>query len=166
MILNQIINSKITPEMLERICKLKAISWSYSIEEQKKWIKSNLKPNDIHFLLTQDNIDIAYFNLVEITIRINGEDIGALGVGNLCTIERRKGYGRQIMKLANKYIEGNNKIGLFFCRKELVKFFSSLQWSEVDKSVVRLTSTNRDVATVIFNNHADIRNLEYNSKLF
>lgn len=166
MILNQIVNSKITPEILERICKIKAISWPYSIEEQKKWIKSNLKPDDSHFLLTQDNVDVAYFNLVGITIRINGEDIDALGVGNLCTIERRKGYGRQMMKLANKYIESNNKIGLFFCRKELVKFFSSLQWSEVDKSVVKLTSTDRDVATIIFNHHTDIRSLEYGSKLF
>lgn len=166
LILNQIVNNKTTPEILDRINKIKSIAWPYDFEEHKKWIKNNLKPSDVHFILTQNNTDIAYLNLIDTSARINNQDIRLWGIGNVCAMEKGKGYGSHIMKLTNKYLENNSRIGLLFCKKDLISFYSNLDWLEIDKALVKITTTNQNVTTMVFNCQIKINSIEYDLKLF
>ena len=57
-------NSNISQEELTDICKIKSAFGDYSFESQVKWINENIKSNDMHFLVYENNKLIAYANLI------------------------------------------------------------------------------------------------------
>lgn len=75
---------------LEDICKIKSIFGNYTLESQLNWIENNVKANDIHFLIYDNNKLIAYTNLIEETLLINNKKINILGIGNVCVNEKEK----------------------------------------------------------------------------
>ena len=108
---------------LNEIVKIKTKAWNYSFQEQKLWIENNLCSNDIHILLLRDNEYVAYLNLIDIEIFIDNIHFKGYGVGNVCSIEKGKGYGKELMKLLNNKIIEENRVGLLFCKDNLVDFY-------------------------------------------
>jgi len=159
-------HSLVTKEELGDIIQIKSQAWPYPATKQIEWIKNNLKESDFHILLLKDNHSVAYLNLVDIELFIDDEIFRAFGVGNVCAFEKGKGYGNELMKRTNRFILEHKKIGLLFCKKELIQFYSRYKWHWVnkEKSVIRFNTKNPE--TMIFNINKSFNFLTYEGNIF
>lgn len=115
------------------VINLKKKQWDYTVDEHLNWIAENLKASDIHVFLTLENKNVAYLNLIDLNIFVDNKIAASWGVGNVCAVERGKGFGREIMKEVNKYINDSVRIGLLYCKPKLLSFYSDLNWIELSK---------------------------------
>ena len=53
-------NKDLKTNDLNKIVKLKNSEWKYNIQNHKIWIRKNLKPQDVHFLLNKKNFLVGY----------------------------------------------------------------------------------------------------------
>lgn len=113
---------------LLQVVNLKKKQWNYTVDEHLKWIAKNLRASDIHVFLILENKNVAYLNLIDINIVIDNKVNVGWGVGNVCAIERGRGFGYELMSEANKYILQSKKIGFLFCRVKLLNFYEKLGW--------------------------------------
>lgn len=120
---------------LLRAIAVKCVAWPYSIESQVKWIIDNIDDEDMHVFLREDTNDLAYMNLVKISFSVNNTDFKACGIGNVCAVEKGKGYGRELMNKVNDYLTEKQICGLLFCKDALVPFYKQYGWKEVKKNV-------------------------------
>lgn len=156
----------ISHDFLLEISKIKSAFGSYGVESQIKWINSNLKDNDIHFLLYDHNELIAYLNLVTITISVDNRFVDCYGIGNVCSNEKGKGNGRKLMIELNNYLVNFNFIGLLFCKINLVEFYSRFDWMLLDRSNLEFSFDNGTIETMIFNCNQKFDVLVYKGNAF
>lgn len=124
-------HSEVTQSDLDEIIKIKSVAWPYPYDEQVNWIENNLTDYDLHVVLLLNKCQpVAYLNLVERDFKVNDDKIAVLGVGNVCSVEPGKGYGSKLMEKVSEYIVDNNKIGLLFCKRELVNFYRKYGWEK------------------------------------
>ncbi|BAP39192.1 GNAT family N-acetyltransferase [Acinetobacter guillouiae] len=154
-----------TGKDIKEIIDLKSKQWSFSLDEQMQWIKNNIKNSDFHILLLLDKKSVAYLNLIDIELIVNGTTRKGFGIGNVCAIEKGKGYGFELMKEVNKIITNLNKIGFLFCKEPLLKFYSSLGWVKLASQHYKIKGDNLNV--MIFNMKCDNSFLiEYDGIIF
>ena len=96
-----IVHKEITEDELNEVSRIKSAQWHYSYEEQLQWIKKNIKDTDIHVLLSLDGRNIAYLNLIDIELFVEGVAVKGFGIGNVCAIQKGKGFGFVLMKEVN-----------------------------------------------------------------
>ena len=109
-------HEKITKQQIAEIIDIKMNIWPFPFEEQYKWIINNLKDDDIHIYLKVDGKIVSYLNLISIMIEIDQASINGFGVGNVCSLEKSRGYGKEVLLQANNYINNNNRVGMLFCK--------------------------------------------------
>lgn len=143
--------SEITNENLDEIVRIKSIAWPYSYDQQIEWINKNLKGLDIHLLLTKNNELVGYLNLVNIDLRLDNIHYNAFGIGNVCAIEKGKGFGNELMKQTNQYLLKENRIGMLFCKESLTSFYHKFGWEKVEKINLQVAFDNTNVETMIYN---------------
>lgn len=160
------LHQDISDNLLDEIISLKSVAWPYPYEEHKKWLNNNLKACDLHVLLSENKKYMAYLNLIDIEVKINKKTHKLLGLGNVCTLIKGKGYGRQLMQQTNQYMKNNKKTGLLFCKKPLDEFYNKTGWSLIDKKKIKLAYDNKIIETMIYNNYIEINTLSYKGKLF
>ncbi|OTG66886.1 hypothetical protein B9T25_08895 [Acinetobacter sp. ANC 4470] len=154
-----------TGQDIKEIVDLKSKQWDFSLDKQLQWIKDNIKNSDFHMLLLLDNKSVAYLNLIDIDLVVNDISKKGLGIGNVCAIEKGKGYGFELMKEANKTISDLNQIGLLFCKEPLLKYYSSLNWKELKRNEYRIKCENSKV--MVFNiNMSEKLIVDYDGILF
>ena len=156
---------QITNDLLNSIIHVKSVAWPYSPEEQIKWVKSNLKDSDTHVLLLQNKKTVAYLNLIEIEIKVNTRFCIAYGIGNVCALEKGNGWGKELLNKTNIFLNGNNKIGLLFCKSQLVKFYSDNDWRLISNEKLIIPFRN-NVLTMIYNSPVAPDQIEYTGKPF
>jgi len=107
----------ISKERME-IIELKMQFWNYDIESQKKWIKENVKDNDKHILLYNENILIGYGLIMERNCKI---------IDGIIIDEnyRGKGYGGILLKNIIEKIRNN---GFLLCEEQNVKYYEKYDW--------------------------------------
>lgn len=157
---------EVTEKQLEEIIKIKSTAWLYNFNNQIEWMNNNFKEDDIHVLMSLNNQDVAYLNLVEIEIEIDGILKMGYGIGNVCARERGRGYGSKIMSKTNLYLKKKNKIGLLFCKYSLVGFYKLNNWKLIEKNKLELSFNNESIETMIFNYDNEFRCLKYMGKSF
>jgi predicted GNAT family N-acyltransferase len=145
-------HADMTNNELNQIIKIKSVVWPYPYEKQLEWLNTNLKESDLHLILLKNNNTVAYLNLIDIELEIDKKLFNAFGVGNVCAIEKGKGYGNILMKNTNQYIIEKKRVGLLFCKKKLVDFYEKFDWIWVDKKKMALTFDNSNIETMIFSN--------------
>ena len=123
-----------TFEIKERICTIKDTSWHHGIKNQMQWLESHLKDTDIHLMAYTEGGLVAYLNLIDLNIAIDGKTKKALGIGNVCSAEKGIGYGKMLVEEVNVYLNKHNKIGILLCKQNLVNFYNKYNWSLIDKS--------------------------------
>ena len=156
-------------QILDKIIEIKQKSWPYSKESHLKWIEDNIKDDDLHFLVTDNNDYVAYMNLVSLLLEINSKTKKAYGIGNVVSIKQGAGYGKMIMESINQYLIENNSIGFLFCKSNLVSFYEKYCWSVLDKDIVAISALERQkehIYSMIFNIPYDIDKIVYEGKLF
>ena len=151
---------------LKEVISVKSVAWLFSFEEQVNWMQHNLKGSDIHALLYCDNILASYLNMVEIEFNIDGIMTKGIGIGNVCTRERGKGWGKELLIQTNDYLTYHNKIGLLFCKVNLVKFYQLNQWMLIEKTKLDLSIPNDAIETMIFNSNKVFQKLSYSGRSF
>lgn len=165
---NQIIvkeHSKVSSQEVLNICKIKSIFGKYSLDSQLKWLDNNINQDDIHFMLQEESSLVAYLNLIKISVEINNKQYNCLGIGNVCSIKKGKGYGKVIMEKLNIYLTHNNIIGLLFCKDELVPFYKLFHWDLICAENVTILLNDININTMVFNK-TNIYSIKYTSKSF
>ena len=136
--LKSIKNKNIPHCLIEDIIKLKSQEWKYSLNLQKKWVKKNVQPNDIHNMLflnnkligytllrkrililtnkTKKNKKYFYFDTLVLDKKYRGGKIG------------NKTFGEIIMSFNNKIIKKHKYISILHCYKYMVKFYKKFDW--------------------------------------
>jgi hypothetical protein len=159
-------HAEITTETLNEIIRIKSVAWSYSHSEHMDWINNNLKNTDFHVLLQKENKAVAYLNLVTIEITIDKVNHQAIGIGNVCSLEKGKGYGKELMKLTTHYVLQNNKIGLLFCKKKLMGFYRKHGWKPMERKQLNVTFESFNIETMITNYKHNFSHLRYDGRAF
>lgn len=159
-------HDKIDYDLLNEIINVKSVSWPYSYEKQVEWINTNLKDSDIHVLLYLENDLVAYLNLIEIEFKINANNYLGYGIGNVCALEKGRGWGKEIMKCTNRYLIENGKIGLLFCKESLVNFYQICEWKEINPKYIKLPIKYNNVISMIYNYPYEFKSVEFMGKLF
>jgi len=130
--INLIPHKDIGSHNLKKIVGLKMQHWKYSFEEQIKWIENNLKENDYHLLLTDNDTSnlIAYMNLVSLVVNYNSSSHQYFGIGNVCVDKNVniKGLGLLIMQISTFILKQHNIPGILLCKKELIPFYLKTGW--------------------------------------
>lgn len=159
-------HKEVSFNQLVEIIKIKSKAWPYNFKSQLAWINANLKDSDIHVLLSLNEKRIAYLNLIEIKIKIDGGLQDGYGIGNVCAKEKAKGWGKEIMAQTNLFLKQRNKIGLLFCKDSLVNFYRLNSWNLIEKEKLTLLFNIESIEVMIFNLSSDFKNLEYLGKVF
>lgn len=159
-------HADLSSNKLKDICELKSVAWPHSIESQLNWIKSNISDNDIHVILSDENVFLAYLNLININCVVDGEIVNGFGIGNVCSREQGLGYGSILMKAINNYLIENKMVGVLFCKSKLIEFYRKFDWSLVSKEKLSLAFNNDNIETMINNFENNFNLLEYSGKSF
>lgn len=158
-------HSDISEELLEEIYQLKAIRWNYNANQQKVWIQKNIFPADHHVIIIKNNRIIAYTNLVNVNVNINGTKENVKGVGNVCTSESGLGFGNVLMKMVNQIILEDKSKGLLMCRDYLIPYYEKFSWKLINKDRIR-SNVFSDINMMSFNIDIDVLSLDYNDRNF
>ena len=159
-------HKEVSSRQLEEIIKIKSKAWPYSFDKQLEWIETNLKESDIHVLLSLNETNVAYLNLIDVELNLDEIAIDGCGIGNVCTIEKGKGWGKEIISQTNLYLEQRNKIGLLFCKNFLINFYGINNWKLIEKRKITLSFDNELIETMIFNCDKEFHILKYLGKPF
>ena len=125
-------HSETNVTIINEIIEIKRKSWSYPYESHLNWIKENINPDDIHFLVYCKSELIGYTTLTNHNIVLNGKTIQTYGVGCVCTLESGKGYGAILMKEINNWFLENTYKGFLLCRDAVIKFYSKHGWQLIN----------------------------------
>lgn len=162
-----VVHSLLSTEDLLAICELKYSAWPYSMEKQKQWIKENIKRNDSHLLLFENDELVAYMNLVQIKVFVNSIVLEAYGIGNVCSKEKAKGYGGLLMNEIGKYLTDKKAVGLLFCKNYLIEFYLKYSWFLIDKSKIDMVfEITIDFNMMCYNLNPNFNTLEYKDRIF
>ena len=137
----------------KEIISVKSQYWRFSYESQLQWMDKNLQKGDLHFLLRNANQVIAYLNLVNINLLMDNEQIGAIGVGNVCVSKEKSnnGYGSKIMSLANEKIKSLKIPGVLLCHERLIDFYTKVGWRVLSCDNIIIDSKSFKEKVMIFN---------------
>ena len=144
-------HSDISQYDLDVIIRIKSVAWPYPYEKHLEWIDNNLKDSDFHLLLLVENKAVAYLNLIDINLIFDNSSYDAIGIGNVCTSIKGKGYGNELMKQTNHFLLDKNKIGLLFCKQCSVNFYKKCDWQLIEKNKVKLSFNSSRIETMVFN---------------
>lgn len=159
-------NSEILKQDIDEIIRIKSFAWPYPYLDQIKWLIDNLKDNDLHLILYNEDESVAYLNLIIEELLIDGFVYNIYGVGNVCAIAKGNGYGTILLKSTNQFIISKNKIGLLFCKPQLVAFYKKCGWILVEKKQMSLSIDNSNIETMILNSNLPFNSLEFKGKVF
>lgn len=135
--------------LIRQICEFKNLNWQYPIESHLSWIKKNLKSEDLHLLLYDDDRMCAYLNFVDTSIIEDKDIVHIWGIGNVCVSPECKGmgYGNLIMDLAKSYCKKSKRIGMLFCQDKNVGFYNNCGWFSFKGSIENVDHGNLNINT-------------------
>ena len=153
-------NKDLKTNDLNRIVKLKNSEWKYNIQNHKIWIRKNLKPQDVHFLLNKKNFLVGYNLLRKRKIEIESN---SLKLSNKSTFyyfdtfiidkeSRKKGLAKLFINNINKYILKQKKLGLLLCKKDHLEFYKKFNWNLARKTFFKIMDKKTKLNIMIFNN--------------
>lgn len=127
-------HDELSEKQLDDIAFLKDQHWPHGTESQKAWIIKNFEGNDIHIIMYQKDIPIAYTSLNHIKCIVDSEQKEVLGVGGVCVAKnsQKQGLGIKIIECANRYITAGQQTGLLLCHKELIGFYRRCGWETIN----------------------------------
>jgi predicted GNAT family N-acyltransferase len=154
-------NKDLSFKNLKKVADLKCQHWKYSIDEQVKWIKENIKDNDSHLLLLENTSTlIGYMNLVKIVVKSDLGEKAAFGIGNVCISKnvRKKGNGILLMQMSIFILNNFESLGILLCKPELNQFYQKSGWF--------LFNGNTEIGGASFKNSVFTNNFLNSSNLY
>lgn len=146
---------------LSEIIRLKSLAWNYSLEKQMSWISEHISESDMHCLLSENGINVAYLNLIDLRICIDSVYYDAYGIGNVCSAVRGKGYGTTLMNFINHYIIEKQRIGILLCKIQLINFYNKSNWLLVPHSKLQCDFDLENIEMMIYNYKSIYQEVRY-----
>lgn len=141
--------SELTPDELKAIIRLKQQHWNYDDASQLAWFQKNVTEEDIHLLVLEGQALIAYLDAVWVDVKLNGNPMRALGVGNVCVAKSHtnSGVGAMLIAALNFRLKSDDICGFLLCKDPLVGFYQKSNWK-------LLNAANITVAGAAFSHNA------------
>jgi GNAT superfamily N-acetyltransferase len=95
----------------------------------------------VHFSLVENGELISRAEVVQVDLEHLGQTYKIYGLCNVLTLPpfRGKGYGKQVVKAATRYIlQSDVDLGLLFCEQQLESFYASNGWKIQNNAVTRI----------------------------
>ncbi|ELV7524838.1 oligosaccharide flippase family protein [Flavobacterium psychrophilum] len=127
-------------------------------------IDENLKKDDIHVMMFDKGCLLAYKNLVQVEEVINDKKTAFLGIGNICSKEKGKGLGQELLQEVNAFMEEKKLYGILLCKNELIGFYAKYHWVLVDKII--LNEKLNGINVMLFNLNDNVEYLNYECRNF
>jgi predicted GNAT family N-acyltransferase len=126
-VINYVPNSEISILNILKIIRLKRQFWKYNYISQYRWIRSNLKANDIHCMLFDSTMLIGYVCLVQDEIKINGRTERCIILSNVIVDKYIRGKGISVNLLSSvvSYV-GDGIPMILFCKDGLIDFYKKI----------------------------------------
>lgn len=159
------LHSQISNKELKDIIDLKNIHWQYSFNQHLHWIEKNIFDDDIHVLMSENQILLGYLNLVKIKTIINGRNFDFYGIGNVCSKKNGLGYGRELLIATREYLLKNNYKGILFCKDELINFYEKFGYILICKNKI-VSDKYKNTNIMVFNVNFFVDSLEYDGRVF
>jgi len=94
----------------------------FGLNEIKDFKKDYL-PGAIFFFVKDKKEIVAFGGLRKITIDYLGKKYNILGICNIVSIKKGKGYGQLLISAMISYLKKRGKTGVGFCSKNISKFY-------------------------------------------
>ena len=124
---------------IRKIAELKSKHYKFTINEQIKWFKTNIKTNDIHNMLFFKTKLVGY-NCLRKVRKINSNISKDIILFDTLIVDpefRKMGLSEKIMQKSNYLIKRNRSTGLLFCKKNMFKYYSKFKWNTLKKNQVK-----------------------------
>lgn len=123
----------------ERRAQIDEAAWAefeqYAIVRENEWATA-----DWTFLGFEADELVAYFNLVDRVVRIDGTPVRVAGLNNMVTMRahRGKGHASRLLREAQPrwFAEFEFEAGLLLCADVLLPFYSKLGWRKLQCPIV------------------------------
>lgn len=158
-------HSQINQQELEKIVDLKKRHWNYASKEHLNWIERNIKAEDIHVLMFEKEELVAYLNLINTEVVIDDTLQPFIGIGNVCSREKGKGYGKKLIIEVNDFVTGIKQNAILLCKDNLVEFYKKFNWTLVDKSLTN-QGLDKNINVMLFNYDKKIISFKYTGRNF
>lgn len=159
-------HSDISYEDLLRVIDIKKAAWPYPIKDQLKWIADNQSSEDLHVILRDSDYDFAYMDLCPVNALVDDILMCFMGVGNVCSKTKGRGYGGIMLTLVNKYLKDNNLKGMLFCKDHVMRFYAHYGWQVISSDKVTIEGADHEgIHTMCFNSPSFDR-MFYSDRIF
>ena len=122
---------------LSQILKLKNSHWKTSINEQKKWFKKNINPNDIHNIIYLNNKIVGYNCLRNMRLIQKRNKYLLFDTIIIKKVYRKLKLGSLLMEQNNKIIKKKKIAALLLCDQKKIKFYKKNKWKLVNQRLYR-----------------------------
>ena len=119
------------------------VEWPFIYSGRNRFGKHTYPPqwHPVHFSIVEEDVLISHAEVIQIPLEHRGETYRLSGLGNVFTFPsfRRKGYGKQVVQAATKYIlDTDTDIGMLFCRVHLAPFYAASGWEALGGTLTRI----------------------------
>jgi hypothetical protein len=80
-------------------------------------------PNGNFFFVKDKKSVVAFGTMKPVFIKLLGKNYEIMGICNVISIKKKKGYGKFLMKMMQNFLKKNNKMGLGLCKYPTMKFY-------------------------------------------
>lgn len=92
-------------------------------------LTENELQDSIFFLLYADDKLAAFGRLFSIDgVKFEGKDYSLYGINGIVSLEKGKGYGRQVMNAMSNYLVSRDRSAIGFCRPEVRGFYEKCNY--------------------------------------
>lgn len=145
--------SELIQSEIEAVNNLKNQHWEHEMEEHMKWWNRNIKADDRHLLIWGGGYILAYLDLADVDVKINGQQHRMYGVGNVCVSKDHLGYGlgSLLMQSANFFLKEDEMSGILMCRESARRFYQRNGWAGMRPVKLAVCGTSKE-CSVFFRN--------------
>lgn len=150
----EVSHSNVTYEELLEIVDLKMTVWKYPKESQLEWIKQNVYNEDIHYLMYNKDMLIAYLCVCAVNLKIGENCTSVFGLSNVCVRNnmQKMGLGTLIVnKILEKY---NNNPVLLLTTYKNVSFYEKIGFNRYSGNLYIMNKI--DENTICFFKNIDL----------
>jgi hypothetical protein len=146
---------KLSNLIVKKILKLKSTHYKFSISEHNKWFKNNIKQKDIHNIIFFKKKLVGYNCLRKLKIIDNNISEDKFILFDTLIIDfnfRKLGLSKFIMKKSNQIIKKKKAIGILYCKKEMISYYTKFNWSVIQRKQIKLDLiSKKTLIPMIFN---------------
>jgi uncharacterized membrane protein YwzB len=136
---------------IDEIVRLKKTFWKYSEISQKKFIKKNAAPQDIHLMIYFKKELIGYTFINFRNMLMKKKKLKIIVIDNILIKKNFRGIlGFELLRNINSIIKKKKKVGVLIAEKKLIKFYQFFGWKIIKYKINMSPKKNKTLMTYNF----------------